>query len=186
MAKTIPTTEPLAFTAGDTVAWTKSLSDFSAADGWVLNYRFINSAGKFDIASTASGADHAISVSAATSTAYMAGIYSWQSYVTKGAERYTVAVGSLEVEADLAAKTVGFDTRTPAQKCLDQINAAFATYGNKAYTQEYEIAGRRMKFTSPGEFLAFRSKVQQEVNREFAANQIKRGLTVRNKSTVGF
>lgn len=186
MAKTIPSTEPLAFNAGDTITWTKSLADFSAADGWVLNYRFINAANKFDVTASASGADHAININAATSAAYVAGIYSWQSYVTKAAERYTIAIGEVEIVADLAAKSAGFDTRTPAQKCLDQINIAFASYGNKAYTQEYEIAGRRMKFATPGEFLAFRSKVQQEVNREINANKIKNGLSVRNKSTVGF
>ena len=186
MAKTIPSIEPLAFTAGDTIAWLKSLADFSAADGWVLNYRFINASNKFDVVGSASGADHAININAATSAAYVAGIYSWQSYVTKGAERYTVATGSVEIMADLAAKASGFDTRSPAQKCLDLLNIAFASYGNKAYTQEYEIAGRRMKFNTPGDFLAFRSKVQQEVNREINANKIKNGLSVRNKSTVGF
>ncbi len=43
-----------------------------------------------------------------------------------------------------------------------------------------------MTFTSPSEFLAFRSKVQQEVNREIAAQNRKNGLQVRNKVLTGF
>jgi len=186
MAQTIPPSEPLEFRAGDTVAWTKSLADFSAADGWVLNYRFINAAGKFDITGTASGTIHAINVSAATTGAYAGGVYSWQAYVTKGAERYTIGHGNTTVLSNLAGEVAGYDTRSSARKCLDQLDAALATYGKKAYTQSYSIAGRTMSFQSPGEFLAFRSKVQQEVNRETAATRIRNGLSARNKSTIGF
>lgn len=186
MAKPIPTSEPLEFTAGDTVAWTKSLADFSAADGWVLNYRFINAAGKFDITGSASGSDHSINVPAVTTAGYIGGAYSWQAYVTKGAERYTVGTGNTTVLSNLAGEAAGYDTRSSARKCLDQLNDALATYGKKAYTQSYQIAGRSMSFQSPGDFLAFRSKVQQEVNRETSAIRIRNGLSARNKSTIGF
>lgn len=186
MAQTTPTTEPLSFTAGDTVAWTKSLADYSAADGWVLNYRLINAAGKIDIVSSASGSDHAVNVAASTTANYSAGIYSWQAFVTKASDRYTVGTGTLEISPNLAAEATGFDSRSPAQKCLDELNTAFATYGNKAYTQSYSIAGRAMTFNSPGDFLAFRSKVQQEVNREVMQVRVRNGMSARNKTTVGF
>ena len=40
MAAQIPDIEPEKFTQGETVKWTKSLSDFSASDGYVLTYEF--------------------------------------------------------------------------------------------------------------------------------------------------
>src|SRR5687768_10887976 len=95
--------EPTTFTAGDTVAWTRSLADYPASAGWVLNYRFINSAARFDVVGSASGDDHAMSVAAAVSADYAAGTYTWQAFVTKDSERYTVDEGTCIVEPDLAA-----------------------------------------------------------------------------------
>jgi hypothetical protein len=186
MAKTIQITEPLEFTAGDTVTWHKSLSDYPANDGWSLVYTLINATAKLSIASTASGSDHAINITALISSGYAAGIYSWQSCVTKGLERYTVGAGNIRIQQNLAGEVAGVDLRSSAKKCLDQLDAALANYGKKAYLQAYEIAGRSMKFNAPSDFLTFRSKIQQEVNREIAVTRIKNGLSARNKSTIGF
>ena len=67
------TVEPKRITAGDSVTWTRSLSDYPASSGWVLSYALINAAGKISITATASGADHLISVSATTSVGWAAG-----------------------------------------------------------------------------------------------------------------
>ena len=186
MAQTVPTSEPSSVVAGDTVAWTKSLADYSAADGWVLNYRLINAAGKIDIVATASGADHAVSVAAATSAAWAPGDYVWQGYVEKAAERYTVGSGAITIKPDLAAEAAGFDTRSAARKALDLLDAALVTHGANAWTQEYEIAGRRMKFKSAGEFMAWRDKLKAEVAREEAADRIAAGMGGGRKVYVRF
>ena len=182
----VSTTTPKTITAGDTLLWQISLSDYLASASWVLNYRLINAAGKVDIVGTASGDDHRISVTAATSATYAAGDYDYQAFVTKGAERYTVETGRIKILPNLAAAASTFDNRTAARKCLDALDIALAAYGNKAYTQEYEVAGRRMKFNSPGDFLAFRNKVMAEVAREEAAAAIQRGESPRNKTYVRF
>jgi len=186
MAQTVPNCEPTRITAGDTIAWTRSLADFPASAGWVLSYRLINALVKIDITAAASGDDHAVSVSAATSAGYTSGKYAWQAVVTKTTERYTVGTGALVIDPNLAAEASGYDTRSSAQKCLDDLDTALATYGNKAYTVEYEIAGRRMKFASPGDFISFRSKIQAEVAREKSAARIAAGESPRNKLLVRF
>ena len=61
----IPTTEPSVVTAGDTVKWTRALAEYSAADGWTLKYKLANLEGSFDVNASASGADHAVIVTAA-------------------------------------------------------------------------------------------------------------------------
>ena len=64
------TTEPARVTAGDTIAWTKTLSDYPASAGWVLAYTLINAGAKITITAAASGDDHAVTVLAATSAGY--------------------------------------------------------------------------------------------------------------------
>lgn len=179
------TIEPTRVTAGDTVTWLKSLSDYPATSGWVLSYTLINGTAKITSTTTASGADHLVSIAAATTAVWAAGTYTWQAVVTKAAERYTVGQGAMVVAPDLAAAAT-YDTRTSARKALDAVNVLMETYGAKAYMQGYEINGRKQQFHTPGDFLAFRSRLMAEVAREDNAARIAAGLAPRNQIAVRF
>jgi len=179
------TTEPSRVTAGDTVTWLKSLSDYLATASWVLSYTFINGTSKITATATASGADHLVSIAAATTAGWADGTYTWQAVVTKGAERYTVGQGVLIVAPNLAAATT-FDTRSSARKALEAVNTLLETYGTKAYMQGYEINGRKQQFQTPGDFLAFRSRLQAEVAREDNAVRLAAGLAPRNQLYTRF
>lgn len=179
------TTEPSRITAGDTASWLKSLSDYPASAGWVLTYTLINSAAKITITATASGADHSVSVSAATSAGYTAATYTWHAAVALGSERYTVGTGSIVIDPNLAAAST-FDTRSTAKKALEAVNLLLESYGAKAYLQSYEIAGRKQAFSSPGDFMAFRSKLMAEVAREDNATRLAAGLSAKNQLFVRF
>jgi len=186
MTVEIPTSEPARIRAGDTVAWTKSLSDFPA-DSWILHYRLINQSHKIDITATASDSDHLVSIAASISAAYIAGDYNWTSWVTSGAERYTLEAGRMAVLPDLAVVTApGFDSRSTAKKTLDLLDSALLTYGANAWTQEYSIAGRTMRFRSAGEFMSLRSKLKLEVLQEENADRIANGFRPRNRLNVRF
>lgn len=180
-----PTTEPLRHTAGDTLAFTKTLADYPADDAWVLSYTLINGTHKITFAATASGADHAVNVLASTTAGWTAGTYTWQSVVTKAAERYTIGQGSMVIAPDFAAAAT-FDARTSARKALDAVNLLMETYGAKAYLQGYEINGRKQQFHTPGDFLAFRSKLIAEVARQDNAARLAAGLAPRNQIQVRF
>ena len=186
MSQTILSQTPSQISAGDSAAWLVSIADYLAIAGWTLKYKLINATNQYDIVSTPSGADHQVTVSAATSGAYVAGSYNMVAYVTNGALRHTLQSALLIISPNLAGATVGIDTRTSAFKCLEALDAALANYGNKAYTQEYEIAGRRMKFTSLSEFLIARSKLQAEVAREAAAKKGHKGILLGPKVLVEF
>ncbi len=177
MAK-IPTSEPLSIIAGDTLTWQKSVVNYPASQGWTLHYRLINTAGNIDITGAASGDDHLISVAAATSAAYVAGEYDWQSYVTNvGGERYTISVGSIEVKANWAAAAVGLETRSTARKILDALEAAWLVAASKrSYVMEYQIANRKMRFATRGEWIAELDYWRREVRREERAQRIAAGL----------
>lgn len=182
MTAAVPSTEPTVATAGDSLAWTKSLADYPATS-WTLAYTLINAKNKISITASASGADFAVAVSAATSAGYVPGAYSWQATVTSGAERHTVGSGQITIQPNLAAATL-FDTRTPAKVALDAADAALATYGAKAYLQEYEINGRRQRFADASAFMAWRNMLKTEVARELNAANIAAGMGDRSKVFV--
>jgi hypothetical protein len=172
MSATIPTTEPSSFRAGDLLAWTKSLSDYPANQGWALSYTLINSATKITINASASGADFSVSVPAATTAGYQAGTYQWMARVTKAAEIYTVAHGTVEILPNLAAQST-FDFRSHAKTMLDAIEAAFE--GKASSTQlEMEIHGRRIRSFSPEEMIHWRSFYKTEVAKEAQAETFAR------------
>lgn len=177
--------EPTRVTAGDTVSWTKSLAEYPASDGWVLSYTLINAAQKYTFSASASGADHAVSVAAATTASWVAASYTWQATVTKGAERYTVGTGRMVVAPDVAAATT-LDTRSSARKALEAVDAMLEQYGSKAYLHSFEINGRRQQFHSPSDFMRFRSRLQADVAREDNAARIRAGLAPKNQIAVRF
>lgn len=184
---TTPTTEPALLYTGDTWAWTRSLPDYSAAASWVLKYTLVNAANRIAITSTASGSDHAVSVAAATTAGYTAGIYTWQSYVEKAAERFTIGSGKVVVKLGLHASTVGSDQRTQAQIALDAATTALATYtASSGLTSEYEIAGRRMKFRSMEEIRQLVNYWAFEVQKETDAERIRQGLGTSRKIYTRF
>ena len=181
---TIPTSEPLAVVAGDTIKWTRTLADYPASAGWALAYKLVNATAAISISSTADGDNHAVSVAAATTAAWAAGEYRWTAYVTSGAERYTVASGSITVTPDLASATAT-DTRTQAQKAIDDLLAAMATYSaSNGMVQSYQIAGRQMTYRSMAEIekaLRFWKKQRAE---EETAERLAAGLQPKNRILV--
>lgn len=178
---TIPDNEPATLRAGDTWRWTRSLSDYPAP-GWVLKYRFKNAAGGFEITATASGADHSVTVAAATTTSYAAGRYTWQAWVEGGSsEKYTVDEGTFEVLPDYRSgtATAALDDRSHARKMLDAIEAWLES--RDMAVASYQIAGRQMQYIPPAELLKLRSKYRTEVQAEENAARLARGEGIGRK-----
>jgi hypothetical protein len=163
----IPTIEPQQVRAGDTLRWTRSFGDYPASDGWVLTYRLINAAQKYDIAAItdSDGRGFDVVIPAATSKTYAPGDYSWVATVTKAAtsERVTVAQGRITVLPDLAAQAGAFDPRSANQQVLDGIEAMLA---GRTDVQEYTIGTRSIKRMPITELLAWRSVYVMKVRRE--------------------
>jgi hypothetical protein len=176
---------PATIRAGDTLSQVWPLSDYPPTAGWVLRLTLINSAASYQAAATASGADHVLTVAAATTAAWAAGTYSWSIDATLSGARYTVATGSVQVLPDLAAATT-LDTRSNYRKALEAAEAALATHGARAYLAGIEVGDRRQTFANPGEFLSFISRLRAEVQREDSADRMRQGLAPRNKLLVRF
>jgi len=172
MSATIPTTEPSSFRAGDLLAWTKSLPDYPANQGWALSYTLINASSKITINASASGADFSVSVPAATTAPYAPGSYQWMARASKALQIVTVASGTIDILTNLATATT-FDFRSHARTMLDAIEAAFE--GKASSTQlSYSIAGRTVENLTPEQLIKWRSFYKMEVAKEAQAEKFAR------------
>jgi hypothetical protein len=161
--------------AGETLNYLAITADYPASAGWAVTLYINPIAGgtASSVTSTASGDDHLLQVTAATTATWTAGECNWQTWVAKGAERYMLEEGVLRVRATLIGASAGTDTRSQAQKALDDANAALAAW--TPTTKRYRIGGREMEFNSPAEIISVINHWQAAVNREQAALSMAAG-----------
>ena len=121
MAPQVPSIEPISFSAGDTVKWTKHLPDFTPDDGWVLTYAFRGEKGDGRLDVTASNVNglHSVSIAAADTNLLRPGLYNWAAYVSQAGDRYKVGQGTTTVEPNLAVTNFSYDLRTPTKVRYD-------------------------------------------------------------------
>jgi hypothetical protein len=144
MARSIATSEPEKFLAGETVKWTKSLSEFTPAEGAVLKYS-IRGAQKLDITCTTSGADFLATLTAAQTAALNTGTSAltcwWQSYVELSGERFKIADGQFTVDPDLSDINAAYDGRSHAKTMLDALESL--SEGKASLDQKQLMIGDR-------------------------------------------
>ena len=155
--------EPTRATAGDTWAWTRPGGDYPASAGWSLTYYLATgSEAPKAVNATASGADFAVNLPAATTATYTPGLYHWTARVVKAGEVHIVGTGTLQVDPD---PSTTFDRRTPNQLALAAITAALSGLIEDPIT-EYEIDGFKVKKMGREELLRLQSIYRQKVRFE--------------------
>lgn len=179
----IPTIEPTTANAGDTWRWTRTLADYPASAGWALSYTLINAAAKITINASASGDDHAVTVSAATTAGYAAGSYDWRARVSRAGEVYTVGEGRITMRNAFGGAT--FDARSHARKTLEAIEAVIEGRASSEVSY-YMIGNRQLRYMTPAELLTLRDKYRAEVAREDAAAAVAAGLPDKRRVFVRF
>ena len=167
---------PSKITAGDSPEWLIALPDYPATD-WMLHYSLVKS-GKtitIDGAQYEGGITHYISIDSETSAEYTAGVYSYQAYVTQSegetiTAKHVVERGTIEILPDFSALASGYDDRSFAKTCLDNIEAVIEGRASQAQ-QEYTIAGRQLKFMTLDELLNARNRFRSEYRAEEATKK---------------
>ena len=151
------TTIPKQIVAGDSIGWTKSLSNYPASAGWALSYTLVSPTARQVINGSASGDDFLLAANATTTAAWAPGTYTWTAAVSKGTDRYTIESGQVEILADPATAASGLDTRSHVKKTLDALEAVIE--GKAANDQlAVSVAGRSITRMSPEELLSWRDK----------------------------
>lgn len=162
MASTLTNT-PSKLTAGDSAEWTISLPDYPAP-AWTLTYYLVKDGKQIVITGTQYGSteEHHISVDAATTAAWQPGTYSYQAKASNGTDRKDAGSGTVVIEPDFAQQGSGYDDRSFAKKSLDAIEAVIERRASQSQ-QEYQIAGRALKFMTMEELLNARDRFRAEV-----------------------
>jgi len=169
--------EPTTLRAGDSIAWTHTVPDSPASAGWVLAYRLIWPNGTaVDITTTPVGDDFSVDLPAASTSAYTTGHATLASWVSRGADVYTLAQTAVEILPNLRTATI-FDGRSGAEKRLEQARAALDSYlaGGKAHVASYDIGERKMVFRNSKELIDLIAFLESEVNKERAAMALFNG-----------
>ena len=175
MTLAIPDTEPLSIRAGDSLSWSRSLPEYSAADGWTLKYRILWTTGSSPASFSAAGVgtQHTVTLAAATTAAWAAGRATLFVFVERtigpATERVSLETKTIDIEANLATATT-FDGRSANVKALDDLKTALASYCTAGHgpVAEYQIGDRRMKFRSTAEIADLIAHYEREVARERA------------------
>lgn len=179
----IPDTEPELVYAGQTIKWTKSLSDYPS-DEYTLKYYL---AGPASLTLTGSQYEsttaHLISVTAAVSAAYTYGIYQWQSYAEKGAgetlKKYFIASGFITIKT-AAGKSF-------AKTMLDAIESILT---NSATSKDLDLVSKNLGGTSitrdRDKLMQYRDKFRNEYNAELSNENRIAGKGTGSKIRVRF
>lgn len=167
---------PSALVSGDTWAWTLSIPGYEAPT-WTASVYFQNSAAAFSATASASGSDHAFSVSAATTTTYAAGRYRWTVRVTDGSAVTTIESGWVDVARNPAAAGT-HDHRSWARRTLEAVEAFLE--GNASTAQQaMTIQGRSLTRWSIAELTKWRDRLKSEVTGEEASTNAGKGRTIK-------
>jgi hypothetical protein len=122
---------PTKITAGTSVSWMVALPDFPASAGWTLTYTLVSPSAQVVVTSAPSADRHLFEITYATTGAWVAGSYAWQSHVSNGTERYQVDSGTVEIVSDFAEATTGTDTRTWLDTAIESLQASIAGRASK-------------------------------------------------------
>jgi len=170
--------------AGTTVKWRDDgsvgpLNESITSADWTLTYylRFNHTHEGHTVVGTSYGTGWEFSISATDSAAFNSGDWYFYAEASKGAEKFTLGSGRLEVFASLAytGQPGAFDGRTQAEQDLDAVTTAIrAIISDKA--AEYSIGNRTFKRIDLAELRVRESQLKAIVVRERKAAMIANGL----------
>lgn len=171
----IPTYEPQSFVAGETLQWTKELTDYSPSDGWALKYYF-QGADRFTVDAVDAGTYFEITVARDTTRTVQAGTYYWQAFVTKDDETHLVDSGQVTMKPSLLNEegSTAFDGRSTAKQILDAIDAMLKGKATLDQ-QEYQIGNRMLKRIPIPDLIALRTQYAQLYAREQRTEKLNQG-----------
>lgn len=153
--------------AGTTLNYEATVAHYPSGEGWTLRYRLVPqsaSAAAIDILATPAGdgRSYLVQASAAQTSAWTPGAYSYAAWVTNGAgEVYPAQSGFIEILPDPRQAAPGSDLRSQARRALDDARAAFAAWS--PLQRRYKIADREREFNSAADILVVIRYWEQQV-----------------------
>lgn len=156
---------PAEITAGLDFQVTLSLAAYPAPT-WVVSL-VMRGPESIDLVAAASGSDHVLTASAATTAGWTAGTYWFSLRATSAGQVAEAGKGQVEILPDLAAVTGVFDGRTENEKALEAIDAVLAKKATRDQ-QRYVIGNREIWRVPVRELMQLRAYYAAAVRRERA------------------
>ncbi len=130
------------------------------------------------VVGTAEGTGWRVTVPAATTVDFIAGLWTWQALATYSTLQYTAGRGQFTVKstAKYAGTPGAFDDRSRAEIDLSYVEAAIRTLAQGGMVQEYQIGGRSLKRYKMTELMQLRDDLKNEIAMERKAEKIRQGL----------
>lgn len=125
-----------------------------------------------DLASTAEGTQHRLSVNAAVTANWVPGNYSYSVRATDGVNVFEIESGQLTVEADLVNAVAGHDSRSHAERALEAIEAVLEKRASLDQ-ERYRINNRELQRTPIPDLLKLRDLYRAEVRQQKAVSRGK-------------
>ena len=130
------------------------------------------------ITGTAEGTGWRITVPAATTANFDAGLWTWQAIATYSTLQYTAGRGQFTVKATASytGSPGAFDDRSRAEIDLSYVEAAIRTLAQGGMVQEYSIGGRSLRRYKMVELMQLRDDLKNEIAMERKREKIRQGL----------
>lgn len=181
---------PQTLVAGDSLNFLTTVTGYPASGGWALKYRLIprNTGGTaIVLASVAEGDDYRTQAAKTATASWVADNYTWTSWVEKGSERNTLTSGQIVITPNPETAAAGYDGRSMAQRALDDLQAAFATFkGSNGRVKRYRIADREMEFSDTTEILKQINYWERQLAEEKMCAHLAAGGKPKNRILVRF
>ena len=180
--------EPVALRAGDSWTWRRVFDGYPPVDGWALQYILNSPTVRFafpadTITADDDGFTFDVALTSVQTSPVAPGRYDLYAVLTNTADelQQTFQLQAVQVDANLATGASPVDTRSLVKKTLDTLEAAIL--GDASPTvQEYEIHGRKVRYTDRIQLKQLRDEYKAEYRQEQIA--VQRRVT-RAKRNVG-
>ncbi|HEY0545309.1 MAG TPA: hypothetical protein VGC91_08045 [Pyrinomonadaceae bacterium] len=182
----ISNAEPPEITVGETLEWTKSLSDYPALT-WSLSYYFRGAGKGFNTTAAAEGDDFHVTVDKSVTAEMSVGAYSWEAWVSDGSSEFMIARGETKVIQNLKtmAVTSTFDNRSQAKKILDAIDTLIAGRVPRD-VQLYVIGNRQLQRIPVEQLIKLRETYSKLYAAELRRARVRKGKTLFKTIDVRF
>ena len=181
----VSTREPLTIVQGDTLAFTKTLPDYKATDGWSLLYIAVGGNNlTFQFTSTADGSNHSINVNPDVTDLWLPGEYQVEGYAINQTlnERHRIFYDGITVAADLDSTT---DVRTHAQRMIANCEAQLEALAGTVI-EESDVEGTKILRRKITEFTDLRDRYLLERQAEVAKERMRNGRSTGRRLLVRF
>lgn len=168
-----------ALTAGETIAQTVSFAD-APATTHTVSYTFRHAAGSLTVAGTVSGTDFTVTVPAADTARWDAGVVAWSAMATETATGVVSLVdsGTLTLAPNPAAETYARRVLTAVRALIEgRADAGQVTTG---------LEGLQLQHLTPAELLQLEADFAARVQSELRAASVASGTAQRRRVYTRF